>query len=678
MNPYSSFLKQLATSTLSHLDRMSEPNVKYFSDKTKRAAEKSRNKFVLVFHVFAILIIFLFILMGKIPSLQGFFTIGSICFVFVSLRLSCIYHPYIFKVYYNIYGALYGPLLVHTHEAGIFRGWIGIQSYPIFILFCTGDTWQFLIQSAIQITYLNTIYQPLMMKAVTFQSPEGFLRHLTASSTSLFLLVVVIVFCSHLSLQNAYEKISDVEKKNEEVERQKTFLLGFSHELRNLINSLMGNVKLASLEDLSKKAIDFLQNADLCGELLLHLVNNILDTGKVEVGDLEINPTPCNIYDNMERIWGICSELIRRKNLKGKMTISKKLPKMLTLDHYRLTQIFLNLVGNAVKFTERGFIDTSIEWISNQEKVENQCFEPHPFEQESDTSEGLFEKNKQFSIFSKSFYTITSSNTKITEIPNEYGNYDTQKGILKVSIYDTGCGINQSGAARLFQKFTQVSDDSSKRKLGTGLGLFITKELCERMGGEIKVFTQEGKGSCFIFCLPVTPASEREHQPEQDLSPIRPVSGSVPKKLRAMVVDDEHFSHNIIKNFLNRMNIDMLEGAFDGLNAYKKYVDYVEQEEAPQIVTMDLTMPIMDGKKAAQKIREFEVQRKIKPCTLIVISGNCSESEIAECINPLGAIRANAFLKKPANIEELMRVIARHCKGKFTMPLQRNFSAPLL
>lgn len=668
-------LAKLARGILGWIDHFCEPNPKYIRDKTQRDAEKSRNKFTFIFHTLAAIVTAHQILAGKLNPIQGSFTLISMLLVLIFLRLSSIFHPYIFKIFYHVYMAIYGPILVYNHENGIFRAWIGVQSYSIFLLFCTANTWQFIIQSALQITFLNTIYQPLMLKAVAYLTPEDFVKHLTASSNALFFLVVVIVFCSHSSLQTAYEKISDVEKKNEEVERQKTFLLGFSHELRNLINSLMGNVKLASLEDITYKARDFLQNADLCGELLLHLVNNILDTGKVEVGDLEINPTPCNIYDNMERIWGICSELIRRKNLKGKMTISKKLPKWLILDHYRLTQIFMNLVGNAVKFTERGAIDISIEWISDKEKVENECFEPYPFDQDSDTNEGLFEKNKQFSIFSKSFFVITSSSTKIPDnIPNEYYQ-DTQKGVLKVSICDTGCGISQTGAAKLFQKFTQVTSDSDKRKLGTGLGLFITKELCERMGGEIKVFSKEERGSCFTFCLPVTPAVEREQPLDQDLSPMRPAG---PRKLRAMVVDDEHFSHNIIKNFLSRMSIDMLEGAFDGLNAYKKYIEYVEQGEAPRIVTMDLTMPVMDGKKAAQKIREFEVKRKIEPCVLIVISGNCSESEIAECIDPLGEIRANAFLKKPANIEELLRVIARHCKGKFVIPLQRNFSAPLL
>ena len=98
----------------------------------------------------------------------------------------------------------------------------------------------------------------------------------------------------------------------------------------------------------------------------------------------------------------------------------------------------------------------------------------------------------------------------------------------------------------------------------------------------------------------------------------------------------------------------------NGLDAYHKYMDSVKNQHILNVVTMDLDMPIMDGKKAAAKIREFEIKRGIEPCLLIVISGNCSESEIAECMSRNGKIRANAFLKKPASFEELGKVISNH------------------
>lgn len=232
------------------------------------------------------------------------------------------------------------------------------------------------------------------------------------------------------------------------------------------------------------------------------------------------------------------------------------------------------------------------------------------------------------------------------------------KGILKVTVTDTGCGISKDNLNKLFQQFSQVSLDPSQRKLGTGLGLFITKELCERMGGDIKVFSKEGTGSCFSFCLPMIPvlfvSSNLQNTEDSIPSPTRQ------RSLKAMIVDDEPFSQGILKNFFDRLQIDVVSLAENGLEAYTKYCNYIETNKSPVVVTMDLTMPVMDGKKSAQKIRKFEQERGLRPCLLIVISGNCSESEIAQCLDKNGTIRANAFLKKPARPDDISRVISQY------------------
>ena len=142
-----------------------------------------------------------------------------------------------------------------------------------------------------------------MLKSVTSMSPEAFTASLTKVSHTMCFLNIAVVVCLQVSLQKAYDRISIAEQKRDEFERQKTFLLGFSHELRNLLNSLLGNIKLANMEPLPPKAKDFIKTADLFGEMLLQLVNNILDTGKAEIGDLEINPAPTNIYQTLERVW---------------------------------------------------------------------------------------------------------------------------------------------------------------------------------------------------------------------------------------------------------------------------------------------------------------------------------------------------------------------------------------
>jgi len=644
--------------TLDYVDDLMAPNPKYTPDKIQQKIAHNRNKALLVYQLIMILIFIIDFLFGSSPIINSLFNISVDLTIIAFLLISCRFHPEIFRIFYNLLISSYGPLSMLYNKEGVHLAWVGAQTCPIFVLLCTGSAYHFFIQAALQAVYINKLYQPAMIDTVHDLSPKTFTQGMTYSSNLSTLLNMVLILLFHKSLQKAYEEMSHAERKRDEFEKQKTFLLGFSHELRNLINSLTGNIKLAKLHALSEKVRDLLLNAEVCGELLLHLVNNILDTGKVEIGELEINPTPVKIYDVMERVWGVCSELIRRKNLKGRMKIKKSIPMALNVDHYRLTQIFLNLVGNAIKFTERGSIDITIEWIPHHETVTNKCFEPIPFNDENDQDEGIFEKCQSFSIFDPEFVFLDSHRTRIRR-DNLKKKNETEKGILKIIVSDTGCGIPQEDLNRLFQKFSQVTRDKSKRKLGTGLGLFITKELCKRMNGEVRVFSKPHKGSSFIFCLPVETAIDSFANSNQ-LEVVNEIISH--HKLSGMIVDDVQFNSLIMKELFTRIGIKVKDLAENGLEAYDKFMNRVMRKDFLDVIALDLDMPIMDGKKVAQRIREKELEMKLNPCLIIITSGNCSESEINECIDPNGKIKANAFLKKPINFDELVRIITSHYK----------------
>jgi len=206
----------------------------------------------------------------------------------------------------------------------------------------------------------------------------------------------------------------------------------------------------------------------------------------------------------------------------------------------------------------------------------------------------------------------------------------------------------------------QVTSDPSKKKLGTGLGLYITKELCNRMDGDIRVFSKLGSGSAFCVCLPVQP-EKRENDLLLDRDLIRRLA--LQKNLKAMIVDDEQFNHIILREYLNKLGVEVVELAENGLIAYNKYESRIKAKNRPDfidIVTMDLNMPVMDGKTSAQKIREIELRYNLGPCLLIIVSANCIESEISYCTNKDGSIRANAFLKKPATLDEMSRIISAY------------------
>jgi signal transduction histidine kinase len=392
------YLHQTTLRFLSLMDSLCEVSPKHSQDKSQRKITSNRTKAVIISHVIGIIIYIIQSIRTQTLTINTAFGIASNSLICTFAILSCRYHPKLLTFFYNIFMATLGPNLMDMGVHGFHRSWVGVQTYPILVLLVTGSLWHFLFQAILQLIFVNTIYQSAMINSVTLLSPEDFTRSISGAMNGLGFINIVSVTCIQIFLQNAYKKISIVEQKNVEIERQKTFLLGFSHELRNLINSVMGNVKLASMENLSERAKDFLRNADVCGELLLHLINNILDTGKVEVNDLEINPTPTDIYGTIERTWSICAELIRRKGLLGSLKIQNNLPKAIRIDHYRLTQIFLNIVGNAVKFTDRGSIDITVEWIDGIEEVKDEHFEPHPYD-ECDLSEGTFEKKpKTFSL----------------------------------------------------------------------------------------------------------------------------------------------------------------------------------------------------------------------------------------------------------------------------------------
>jgi len=583
---------------------------------------------------------------------------------FTSLKL----HPEVFNIAYNIIIGAYGVYLSNSGYQGIQSAWMGAQIFPFFVYAISHSYWHFLIQNIVQILCLNLIYKPKMEEAIMDNSAFTFTQKFCETVSFKVILNMVIFAVAHHFL--TINKNNQEKKRTNKVEadRQKTFVLSFSHELRNLINNTLGNINLGLMENLPIKTKEFLRNAEISGELLLNLINNILDTGKVEIDELDITLRENQTYSVFRDIWGVCADIIQNKGLKGRIRIHKSIPQTLKVDKSRLKQIMLNLVDNAVKFTKSGLIDINIEWINNQEKVSNDCFEPHPYDNENDTDEGgIFEKNLALSVFDNDFISLNLSTKDIHN--EEFKNYkiSANHGILKISISDTGCGIQEEYLKTLFTKSTvhqSHQPQSSNRRLGTRLGLFISKELCKKMNGQIKGFSQKGKGSCFIVCLPIIPVtlnhdiSELKARTEKNIQEEN-------KKLKAMVVDDLSVNQNILNLYFKKLDVaEVRQTAFNGLEAYQKYKESVLKGEPFDLITMDLEMPVMNGKTAIQKIREFEAKKGLKPVVMIIVSGNCGKSEMHECLDMKGNIRADAFLKKPLNLEELKSVVNCHFKIK--------------
>jgi len=559
-----------------------------------------------------------------------------------------------FKSYYNTFLALYSLFLGCIRQINAPLAWLETQLFPLLALSLTGSKFWFFIHSVLQIINLNQYFVSQMMIDAHENSIEDFVGQMSESSSLLIIFRMTLTFSICRSFEDNGKATLTTQHQKNETQKQKDFLLGFSHEFRNLTHAIVGNIKLSNLENLPESARNLLLRAEVSGEVLLQYINNILDSGKLEVDELEITPTSTRIYDIIEQVWRVSSELLKIKDISGYLKISKMVPAVLYIDHYRILQILFNLISNGIKYTDKGSVTVKIEWLAGKDTVTDSCFEPIPFNEENEFDEGLFEKTHAFSVFDDNLIVIDSNNRQPSEIfSQKHTNTETtNKGILKITVTDTGCGIPQSTLGQVWEIFWKPNFGSSRRRYGTGLGLFVTKHLCNSMGGDIRVYTKAGKGSSFIVCIPTKPTSSQDEMSIQTLKAI-----IREKQLKAMVVDDVQFNNLIMKTFFERLDIEVVQMAENGEDAFMKYSTQVYNQKSLHIVTMDIDMPRMNGKLAAQKIREYEVANNLNPCVLIMISGDCSESDIHECTNKNGRIRADGFLKKPASMEELIRVL---------------------
>ena len=431
--------------------------------------------------------------------------------------------------------------------------------------------------------------------------------------------IMMLRFYTHVS--NLLRKINalwdNISKANSQLNDQNTklqnnlemkdvFIYTFSHELKNALNGLLGNLTLAYYTAKDAQLIQFLSSAKVCGEVLKNFVHNILDSGKLENGNLEVSPERRDVMSFMESVWAICGRIIENKRLQGYLEIEKNVPRYLDLDEQRMIQIILNLVSNACKFTEKGYVRIHISWqatFSSSTKLVSQEYKAYEVESSGlltssqnkketedfgdmrelkDTSEDLLLNREKLHLVTglqkkfindPQFYQLTLSkwNWNREEILPSNLIPDT-KGILKVQVLDTGCGMSPEDQTKLFQKFSQTNRVAGQRKIGTGLGLWICKELAKGLNGDIKIRSVVGVGSTFELSIhtTVSPAIEKPHT----LSALSQYSDSSPptrfnqqrkqpNTKKILIADDDNFNVELMKNYLNKFAIGYF-CAYDG------------------------------------------------------------------------------------------------------------------
>ncbi len=321
------------------------------------------------------------------------------------------------------------------------------------------------------------------------------------------------------------------------------FLANMSHEIRTPMNAIIGFTELLS-EQLSEPRLkSYVKTIHSAGNTLLTLINDILDLSKIEAGKLEINKTPTNIFHLSNELSSIFSMSVKKKGLDLIVEVDESIPSGLLIDAVRLRQIILNLIGNAVKFTERGFIKLTID--SHQ---------------------------------------VESSLSKLN---------------LRILVQDTGIGIRQDQLGKIFQEFSQSEGQDNRKFGGTGLGLSISSRLCEMMGGEISATSVLNEGSTFSVELHDVYVSSVLD--EDLLSPelTKEAKNLIFKPAKILVVDDIEDNRELILRNFEDSAISVFT-AYDGVNAIEEY-----KLHKPDLILMDIRMPNMDGYEAAQLIKEI-------------------------------------------------------------------------
>lgn len=517
---------------------------------------------------------------------------------------------------------------------------------------------------------------------------------------------------SKLQLANQELKAALDEKEN--------FILRFSHEIRNPLNSLLGNIDLCNeYAKEHEELLKMLKDAKISGEILLQLLNNVLDTAKVSVGRLEISPSPHNVHRFLERSWVVCSEIIRKKGLYGCLTLSPNVPEILEFDHHRLMQILINMTSNGAKFTEKGFVkifvdfyvgqevqsehmcpkytkmheefvedSSSLECLDSEELVDKPVFDAEHLLGIKRSIEAKFNSYIKDSARTAGCLRMSPQSTDQPAFNKEPSERVSRDGFIRLEIVDSGCGMKKEDIESLFEKFRQVNDDSSKRQIGTGLGLWITKELIELMKGKIEIHSEFKVGTTIVIMLKSKSKSKAKATSSSPSSSAKVGKGKIfrlstmPQKAsladlnlsnandllsikRALIVEDNPYNQEVNKKFLTKCSIPKIRIANNG----KEAVDLILSKRPGyfDLVLMDIDMPIMDGKEAVKLIRQEETKRGW-PALFIVFLTAYSESKTrGELLDPLGQYRANGFIAKPASVEMIQAAI-RDCFQKMRAP----------